>query len=143
MTPDTCYSVYHREPRREATVSVRCEQSFKSPLSTPPTADLASNTTSPLQGSSYGTVVSLIATVQGFSSLALISSALKMEATRSSETSVHIKPARLNNPGDEIHRSHRPENLKAYNNSSLLFLASKLPKHRLIINCISSKVKEK
>jgi hypothetical protein len=73
----------------------------------------------------------------------VIYSALKMEATRSSETSVHIKPARLNIPQGEILRSHRRENLKSYNKSSLFFLASKFAAHRLIINVFSSKVKEK
>jgi hypothetical protein len=45
----------------------------------------------------------------------VISCTLKMEATRSSETSVHIKPTRLHIPEDDILHSHRRGNLKSYN----------------------------
>jgi hypothetical protein len=40
------------------------------------------------------------------------SSTLKMEATRSSETFVYIKPTKCNIPKDDILHSHRCENLK-------------------------------
>jgi hypothetical protein len=42
----------------------------------------------------------------------VISSILKMEAIRSSETSVYNKPTRRHIPGDGILYSHRRENLK-------------------------------
>jgi hypothetical protein len=44
----------------------------------------------------------------------VISSTLKMEAIRSSETSVYIKPTRYHIPEDGILHSHRCENLRSY-----------------------------
>jgi hypothetical protein len=41
---------------------------------------------------------------------------LKMEAIRSSETSVHTRSTRRHIPEDGILHSHRRENLKSYNN---------------------------
>jgi hypothetical protein len=44
----------------------------------------------------------------------VISSTLKMEVTRSSETSVYNKPTRRHIAEDAIVPSHRRENLKSY-----------------------------
>jgi hypothetical protein len=44
----------------------------------------------------------------------VISSTLKMEAKRSSETLVHNKPTLRHIPEDDILHSHRLENLKSY-----------------------------
>jgi translation elongation factor EF-G len=44
----------------------------------------------------------------------VISSTLKMKATRSSETSVHNKRTRCHIQEDSIPHSHRRENLKSY-----------------------------
>jgi hypothetical protein len=41
-------------------------------------------------------------------------STLKMEAIRSSETSVHTRPTQCHIPEDRILHSHRYENLKSY-----------------------------
>jgi hypothetical protein len=41
-------------------------------------------------------------------------SSLKMEATRSSETSVHARSTQRHSPEDDILHSHRCESLKSY-----------------------------
>jgi hypothetical protein len=45
-------------------------------------------------------------------------STVKMEAIRSSETSVHTRSTRRHIPGDGILHSHRRENLKSYKDNS-------------------------
>jgi hypothetical protein len=62
----------------------------------------------------------------------IASSTLKMEATRSSETSVHTRSTRRHIPEDGILHSHRCENLKSY--LPIYFLLAII----LYLSCIAS-----
>jgi hypothetical protein len=57
----------------------------------------------------------------------IISSTLKMEAIRSSETSVYNKPMQRHIPEDTIPHSHHCENLKSYTVLGFGWAASSKP----------------
>jgi hypothetical protein len=57
----------------------------------------------------------------------VISSTLKMEGARSSETSVYNKPTWRHIPEERIIRSHRRENLKSYKQCLLCYRRQNLP----------------
>jgi hypothetical protein len=60
-------------------------------------------------------------------------SILKMEAIRSSETSVHTRSTRRHIPGGGILYSHRCENLKSYIKLKLSLCVIKTPTHEDVL----------